>query len=210
MKFYYTPGTVSLAAHIALEMSTLSYQTQAIDFKQQEQKGASFLAVNPLGRVPALATPQGVITEVIAILNFIVARGIKPDSPLYLSTQQDDFFKAKVDAFNSFMSSTVHVGHAHLWRAERWVSEASSKKDMAEKTPLNMQNYYRLIEEQLFIEPWVHGEIFSTSDILLFVVTRWLSGDGVDPQQFSKVYQHFVKVSQISEVEQLVNGLHAG
>ena len=72
-----------------------------------------------------------------------------------------------------------------------------------------MQEYFELIEQKLFAGPWVHGEQFSNSDILLFVITRWLQGDGVDPTQFEKVYSHYTKMLEIPEVSHLVNGLHA-
>ena len=209
MKFYYTPGTVSLAAHIALDMSCINYQAIAVDFAKAEQKGEQFLAINPLGRVPALITGEGVVTEVIAILNYILAQGVKPESVLFGSNELGSFFNAKVDAFNSFLSSTVHVGHAHLWRSERWASDVSSKEDMAAKATTNMREYFELIEQKLFVGPWVHGEQFSSSDILLFVITRWLKGDGVDPAQFEHVYSHYLRVAKIPEVENLVNGLHA-
>jgi glutathione S-transferase len=209
MKLYYTPGTISLAVHIALEMSGEKYESIAIDFSKSEQKSARFLALNPLGRVPALVTAQGVITETLAILNYIVAQGVKNNTELTASSQCGNFFQAKVDSFNSYMGSTVHVGHAHLRRSERWVDNEPSKLDMAQKTPRNMTEYYNIIENNLFVGPWVHGEQFSSSDIYLFVVTRWLVGDGVDPQQFNKVYAHFEKMSQMKEVKMLLTGLHA-
>ncbi|MEH6444103.1 MAG: glutathione S-transferase family protein [Oceanospirillaceae bacterium] len=209
MKLYYTPGTISLAVHIALEMSGEKYQSIAIDFSKSEQKSATFLALNPLGRVPALVTAQGVITEALAILNYIVAQGVKNHSELAASSQCGNFFQAKVDSFNSYMSSTVHVGHAHLRRPERWVDNESSKVDMAKKTPRNITEYYNIIENDLFVGPWVHGEQFSSSDIYLFVVTRWLLGDGVDPQQFKKVYIHFEKMSEMKEVKELLVGYYA-
>ena len=209
MKLYYTPGTVSLAAHIALDMSGINYQAVAIDFSKAEQKGEQFLAINPLGRVPALITDEGVITEVIAILNYVSKNAVDRTGLLAKSNAQNSFFKAKVDAFNSFLSSTVHVGHAHLWRSERWATQADSKADMAIKATQNMQEYFELIEQKLFIGPWVQGEQFSSSDILLFVITRWLEGDGVDPTQFEKVNSHYAKMLEIPEVTSLVNGLHA-
>lgn len=209
MRLYYTPGTVSLAAHIALEMSGLNYQSVAIDFSKAEQKGEQFLAINPLGRVPALITEEGVVTEVIAILNYVSTNNVNENSALAGADQQSSFFRAQVDAFNSFLSSTVHVGHAHLWRSERWATQGSSKEDLASKATKNMQEYFELIEQKLFTGPWVHGNQFSSSDILLFVITRWLEGDGVDPIQFNKVYSHYLKVGEIAEVARLVAGLHA-
>jgi glutathione S-transferase len=59
--------------------------------------------------VPALATDDGVLTETPAILVFIAQRfqsvGLVPSA--------DPFAFARVQAFNSYLCSTVHVAHAH-------------------------------------------------------------------------------------------------
>lgn len=210
MKLYYTPGTISLAVHIALEMSGIDYQAVAIDFSINEQRSLQFLAVNPLGRVPALVTSQGVISEAPAILNYIQSALMQNSKSLLVSAgNKNHFLNAQIDSFNSFMSSTVHVGHAHLWRAQRWADEDKSKEDMAKKTPQNMAEYFSLIEEQLFVGPWVHGEQFSSSDLYLFVVTRWLKGDGVNYKVYPKVSEHYQKMLKLKEVDALIKGLYA-
>ncbi|EPJ50831.1 MAG: glutathione S-transferase domain-containing protein [Osedax symbiont Rs2] len=205
MKFYYTPGTISLAVHIALEMSAADYQAIAIDFSTQEQRSDEFLALNPLGRVPALVTEDGVLTEAPAILNYLAAE--YPQAQF--ATAQDNFLKAKIDSFNSYMCSTVHVAHAHLWRGGGWGDSSSAKDAMAQKVPENMTDCFNLIENSWLQGPWVQGEKFSSSDLYLFVVSRWLSGDSVDLLQFENVNAHQQKMLQLPEVQALLKGLYA-
>ena len=52
MKLYYLAGSCALAPHIALEASGLPYQ--AVRIERGKQADPEYLAVNPLGRVPAL------------------------------------------------------------------------------------------------------------------------------------------------------------
>ncbi len=208
MKYYYAPGTIALAPHIALEMSGVSYQAIAIDLKAGQQRSAEYLAVNPLGRVPALLTGQGVITEAPAILNYVCNLQNNPNSPLALPNSIPAYFRSSIDSFNSYLSSTVHVAHAHLWRAERWASSQSAKDEMAQQVPLNMIDCFKIIENDLLIGPWVHGEQMTSSDLYLFVMTRWLPADGVDPRQFSHIYSHYQRMLEITEVKNLVAGLY--
>ena len=70
-KLYYGPGTCALAAQIALEEAQARYEPVRLDMKNQQQRSAEYLAINPKGRVPALVTERGVITEVPAILAFV-------------------------------------------------------------------------------------------------------------------------------------------
>ncbi|NQZ33785.1 MAG: glutathione S-transferase family protein [Oceanospirillaceae bacterium] len=205
MKFYYAPGSISLVVHIALEMRGVNYQAIAIDFSNKQQRSAAFLTINPLGRVPALVTADGVITEALAILNYLQNSGETSVDPQSMYAEKTPFSIAKIDSFNAFMASTVHVAHAHLWRAERWADAEVAKAAMADKVAHNMIEYFSQIEHHWFVGPWLHGEQFTSSDLYLFVISRWLKGDGVDMQQFEKVANHNHRMLQIKAVAELVD-----
>ena len=70
-KLYYAPGTCALASHIALEEAGAAYTTERLDFKTNQQNSPEYLKINPKGRVPALVTDRGVLTETPAMLAFI-------------------------------------------------------------------------------------------------------------------------------------------
>jgi hypothetical protein len=91
MKLFYAPHTCSLASHIALENAGAEYTTVRIDFAADEQRKPQYLAVNPKGRVPALATGDGILTETPAILAFI-AQGF-PQAAWRRSTSRSRFRK---------------------------------------------------------------------------------------------------------------------
>jgi glutathione S-transferase len=205
VKFYYAPGSISLAVHIMLEMSGLEYESIAIDFSQKQQRSESFLAINPLGRVPALETEHGVISEALAILNYIDARVQSTAVDSQYIAAKSVYLTAQVDAFNAFMASTVHVAHAHLWRAERWVDSESAKEDMAHKVPQNLIDHFSLIEEHWLMGDWVQGGQLTSSDLYLFTISRWLKADGVEIAQFKKVHAHFLRMAQLKPVETILN-----
>ena len=70
MKLFYFPGSCALGPHIALEYSGLPYE--AVRIETGRQTDPSYLAVNPLGRVPALVTSaHGIITEAPVVLSYI-------------------------------------------------------------------------------------------------------------------------------------------
>jgi glutathione S-transferase len=70
-KLYYAPGTCALATHIALEEVGASYEAVLVDFRSQGQRSPAYLAINPKGRVPALMTENGILTETPALLCFV-------------------------------------------------------------------------------------------------------------------------------------------
>jgi glutathione S-transferase len=85
MKLYYSPGSSSLPAHIALREAGLPFDLVRVNLKtRQTAAGADFTAVNPKGYVPALQLESGeVLTEGAAILQFIATELHKNYSPLF-------------------------------------------------------------------------------------------------------------------------------
>jgi glutathione S-transferase len=67
IKLFWAPRSCALASHITLEEVGAEYTTQRLDFSANEQRSPEYLAINPKGRVPALVTDKGVLTETPAI-----------------------------------------------------------------------------------------------------------------------------------------------
>jgi glutathione S-transferase len=186
LTLYYAPGTCALASHIALEQAGADYLAQRLDFGNQQQRSAEYLRINPKGRVPALVTEQGIITETPAILQYVAQR--HPQAKL--APLDDPYEMARMNAFNSYLCSTVHVAHAHGRRGYRWSDDKSAMATMTAKVPQNMAECFELIEREYFVGPWVFGERYSVSDPYLFTLASWLAGDSVDIARFPKVAAH--------------------
>ena len=71
MKIYYSPGACSLAAHIVLEEIGLPYERELISSMDGSTESATYLSINPKGRVPALDIGGALITEVSAITAYL-------------------------------------------------------------------------------------------------------------------------------------------
>ena len=119
---YYARNTCSLASHIALEHSGAEYRAVRVDFTQNQQISPEYLRLNPKGRVPTLATPRGNLSETPAILQFICQTFPQAG----LAPLDDAFELARMNAFNSYLCSTVHVAHAHKFRGSRWADDAAA------------------------------------------------------------------------------------
>lgn len=206
LTFYYAPGTCALATHLALEFAGAPYEAVRLDFRKQQQRTAEYLQVNPKGRVPALATERGVLTENPALLLY-VAQSFPQAG---LAPLDDAFLLAKMNEFNTYLCATVHVAHAHKGRGYRWVEadDTHSIEAMRRKVPQAMAECFDLIETQLFQGPWVLGDDQSTSDLYLYTITRWLEGDQVDVARFPQVAEHMRRMEQDPRVQKIV-ALHA-
>ena len=192
LKLYFAPGTCALASHIALQDAGAAYTVERIDFKSNQQNSADYLAINPKGRVPALVTDRGILTETPAMLAFIA----QSFPQAALAPLGDAFAFADVQAFNSYLCSTVHIAHAHRMRGYRWATDESSFADMKRKVPESVGANFALIERGMLRGPWVMGEQYTICDPYLFTLAQWLEGDGVDLAALPKVMDHRKRMSE--------------
>jgi glutathione S-transferase len=203
LTLYLAPGTCALASLVALEEARADYRTQFVDFRVNAQRSAAYLAVNPKGRVPALACEEGVLTETPAILAYVAQRW--PEAQL---APTEPFGFAQVQAFNSYLASTVHVAHAHRMRGRRWADDEAAILAMQRKVPQSVGDAFALIEDGLR-GPWVLGR-YSICDGYLFTLAQWLEADGVDPERVPRVLAHRARVAERPAVRRALAAERAG
>lgn len=191
LKLFYAADTCALASHIALVEAGADYETMRLDFRTNDQRKPEYLAINPKGRVPALVTDRGLLTETPAILAFIAQ-----SYPQARLAPDDPFAFARVQAFNSYLCSTAHVAHAHRMRGYRWADDPAAIAEMKRKAPAAVGECFALIERELVGEPWVMGETYTICDPYLFTLAQWLEADGVDPARLPKVRAHRQRMSK--------------
>jgi glutathione S-transferase len=199
LKLFHAWGSCSLASLITLEEAGADYELVIMDTKAGDQRKADYLAVNPKGRVPALVTERGVLTETPAILSYI------PEThPSAKLLPTDPWERAQAHAFNSYLCSTVHVAHAHKHRGYRWTDDLAAQAAMTAAVPKNEIACFELIETQMFAGRWVLGEAFSVCDAYLFTLFGWLEGDGVDPRRFPRLWEHSERMRERPAVSKVL------
>ncbi|CAJ1840080.1 glutathione S-transferase family protein [Aeromonas veronii] len=187
LTLFFAPGSCAVAVQIALLETGAPFTARQLNLAAGEQRSPEYLAINPKGRVPALITEQGTLTETPALLLYVAQRF--PDAKL--APLDNPFLLARMQEVNSFLASTVHVSHAHGRRGSRWADDEQAIAAMQQKVASNMRDGFAQIEQHYLAAPWVLGEQFSVADIYLFVVAGWLKSDGVEISEFPKVADHY-------------------
>ena len=180
LKLYWAPNTIAAATGIVLNEGGVHWEGIRVDFASAEQTRAPYHAINPKGRVPALATPEGVLTETGAILEYLAATavpGLVPADPLHVARMREVMY---------YLASTMHVNHAHKMRGARWASLQASFDDMRAKVPETMTASCAFLEPQI-AGPYLFGDHLTLSDPWLYTISTWLEGDGVDLEAFPRL-----------------------
>jgi glutathione S-transferase len=199
MRFYYAPLSCALATHIVLEHIGADYEAEKLNLRENDQNTPDYLAINPKGRVPALVTEHGILTETPALLMYLAQT--YPEAKL--APLDDIFSLAQMQSINSWFCSTVHVHHAHGARGRRWSDDLDAQKTMKDKVAQNMTDSATLIEREILRGPWVMGDQFTVADAYLFTMTSWMKGDGVDMSQFPRLTDHYKRMLDIPAVKKV-------
>ena len=202
LTLYYAPDTISLATHILLEEVGATYSTERIDFKTTQQRSPEYLKINPKGRMPALVTDRGILTETPAMLVYVAQAFGRPD----LALMDDPFGFAQVQAINAYLCSSLHINHAHRMRGPRWVDaqDTAAIAAMQRQVPMSVGANYALIERDMLKGPWVMGERYTICDPYLFTLAQWLEADGVEPKTIPRVIDHRRRMSERATVKKAI------
>ena len=182
LTLHYAPRTISVAVAIALEQVGTPYNATRLEFASGDQTKPEYHRLTPKGRVPALETPDGVLTETGGLLEYVAPSLVPADA----------YAAAKMRELMCYLNGTMHPHHAHAIRGERWADEQSSFDDMKRKTPHRMRECAEYLEAFLPSLPFDVGAFEVVSDAYLYVVLTWLRGDSVDIAHFPRLsaFQH--------------------
>src|SRR6202030_4491222 len=104
LTLFLSPGSSSMAVHIALHEIGAPFESRPVSFAKREQHAPDYLAINPEGKVPTLLIDGRPLTEVAAILYYLARRfpaaGLLPEGDMEA--------EAQVISWMSFIAATIH------------------------------------------------------------------------------------------------------
>ncbi|MEK6217071.1 MAG: glutathione S-transferase family protein [Boseongicola sp.] len=180
MKLFWAANTISPACAVALNEGGIHWESVEIDFKAAEQTSPAYLAINPKGRVPSLSTPEGILTETGAILEYIgatFAPELVPADPLHAARMRELMY---------YITTTMHANHAHRLRGYRWAREEASFQDMQSMVTGNMASGCEFLEERI-TGPFFFGDQLTLAECWVYPVLCFLPGDGVEIGDYPKL-----------------------
>ncbi len=196
LTLYYARNTCARATHIALLDANAEFTTIRIDTSSNQQNSPEYLAVNATGRVPALLTEHGVLTETPALLAYIAQRY----PAVALAPLSDPFAFAQIQEFNAYLCATFHVAHGHLWRPQRWASDPAAIEGMKQAAPAVIASCWSYIENHAFRGPWAMGDTYTICDPYLYTVTSWMEFDRIERSNYPRVAEHYRRMCDLPNV----------
>ncbi len=173
LTLYYAPGSSSFATHIALHEVGATFETHRLSIPDKGTHTPEYLAINPAGKVPALAIDGRILTEVAATL-FYLAKTY-PDAGLFPPDTNIEA-QAQVLSWMSFVASGLHP----VWN-----------KGLDLALPA-----FEIADKRLGDSEWA-ADTYSIADIHLFRLYWRLSGvNDLAPGSFPNLKRHHDQMLQ--------------
>jgi len=174
LKLYFSPRACSLACHVALEESGLAFDTEQVRIRRDEHRRPEFLAVNPWGKVPALAVDGRTLTETHAILTLIA--DVAPTDPPLLPPP-GTLARARAHEWMSFLSSSVHPAFRPFFRPYLMHDDPEQYPRLRETGLPIYRKTLAEIDRRLAKRRWALGDDYSVCDAYLLVFHVWCQRD---------------------------------
>jgi glutathione S-transferase len=160
--FYHSPNTRSSATLLLLEELGAPYDLKVLNMKAGEQRQPDYLAINPMGKVPAIRHGDALITEQVAI--FIYLADLFPEEKL--APPIDDPFRGP------YLRWLVYYAACF----EPAVGDRALKRDPGPPSQVPYGDFDTMLKTlitQLAKGPYLLGERFSAADILWGTALTW-------------------------------------
>ena len=181
---FHSPNTRSTGALILLEELGAPYTLHVLNMKAGEQRQPAFLAVNPLGKVPAIRHRGVLVTEQVAV--FIYLADLFPQAGL--APAIDDAQRGAYLRWMVFYAACYEPG----------LVDRAMKREAG---PLGMSPYgsfdavLATIMSELGSKPYLLGDRISAADLLWGHALRWGSLFGLLPQS-SVISDYVARVTE--------------
>ena len=168
---YHSPNTRSTGALILLEELGAPYDLQVLNMKEGEQRQPAYLAINPMGKVPALKHGDAIITEQVAI--YLYLADLSPEAGL--APPIGDKLRGPYLRWMVFYAACF----------EPAVVDRAAKHDPAPQAMSPYGDYDTMlgaITAQLAKGPYLLGARFCAADVLWGTALGWTTMFGLVPK----------------------------
>jgi glutathione S-transferase len=155
MKLYWSPRSRSFSSIWLMEETGQPYERILVDISTGAQKAPDYLAINPMGKVPALSDGEAMLAEAAAICAYVAERYPQAN----LAPPLGDPLRARYLYWLFFAPSCIEPAMVQL----------ATKVEMNPRSAGwgDAQRVFDVLDAALSNGPWILGETFSAADVAI-------------------------------------------
>jgi glutathione S-transferase len=163
LTFFHSPNSRSSGVRVLLEELGVNYDVRVLNLARNEQRHPDFLAINPVGKVPAINDGGVVVTEQPAIYIYLADRyGASRLAPTLDETQRGPYLRWMAFYGSSFEPAMI---------------DQMLQREPAERSASPYGDYGTVINvlaQQLRAGPYLLGRRYSAADVLWGTALTWM------------------------------------
>jgi len=186
---FYAPQSRATGALALMEELGVPYDLHVLSLKANEQRGASYLSVNPMGKVPAVLHDGALVTEQPAVYMYLA--DLYPEKNL--APRIGDPLRGP------YLRWMVYYGSAF----EPAIVDRSQKHPATPPSTCpygDFDTMLKTVNDQLAKGPWMLGEKFTAADILWGMALRWTTGFKLIPET-PEIKRYVERVSALPSLQ---------
>jgi glutathione S-transferase len=193
IKLYFSPGACSLSPHIALREAGLPFELEQVNLQEKTLKGgASFLAVNPKGYVPALRLDDGqLITEGAIIVQYIADK--RPEAKL--APAAGTIERVRLQEWLHFTATELH-------KAFGPINHPKSNDELRQVLKERLASRFGILAKAVTGQSYLLGDRFTVADGYAYYTLRnWKKLVGPEFGGSDALRGYFARVEQREAVQ---------
>lgn len=187
---YYYPDNASTFPHMLLRELGVPFELRLVDRKQNAQRSADYLKLNPQGLIPVLVDGALVLSETAAIALHLVDRHPEAGlAPPFGSAERAQFYR-----WMMYLTNTVQPEHLKRAYPDRHVGDPAAVPDVRATAIRRLDAQFDHIAAELGDGPWLLGARFSAVDLFLLMMVMWTSRMPRPATQLPAIAAHTARV----------------
>lgn len=154
------------------------------------QRDPAYLAINPMGQLPALITPDGTLITESAACAIFIAESF-PDARLAPPPGHRD--RAKFLRWLITIAGNIYPCVSRWDYPERFTTDAAGAPAVKQAAREEADRLWAIVADALRPDPWCLGA-FSALDVQVAVMSRWMGGPDRRRDLFPALHAHAGRV----------------
>lgn len=180
--FYHNPRSRAQMVHWMLEEAGAPYRIVPIDFEKGEHKTPSFLALNPMGKLPTIVHRDTVVTETAAIIAYLADTFPQAGlAPAVSDPSRGTYYRWLFFGAGCFEPALL--------------DEMMKRPAPPQKTAVGWGSYGEVVstlKTALAEGPYLLGDKFSAADVYVGSEIRWAMMFGAPGLKGEKTFDDYV------------------